>query len=163
MYIRVQPDGNIINPFTIKDLKAEFPLISFPANIPVQTLLDYGVHSLIPTERPEYDPITHKLVEGTPVKQKARNDDGTWKADDPSTPEDEAWEYVQVWELEPYTPEEVTSNISKYNSRQEALRAQAYRTESDPLYFKWKRGEATEQEWLDAVANVKSTYLDYNG
>jgi len=38
------------------------------------------------------------------------------------------------------------------------LRGKAYVAESDPLYFKWKRGEATEQEWLDKVAEIKTRY-----
>lgn len=40
----------------------------------------------------------------------------------------------------------------------EYLRGKAYIAESDPLYFKWKRGEATEQEWLDKVAEIKARY-----
>lgn len=35
------------------------------------------------------------------------------------------------------------------------LRAQAYRNEADPLFFKAQRGEITQQEWLDKVAEIK--------
>jgi len=38
----------------------------------------------------------------------------------------------------------------------EAARLAAYEKQSDPLYFKWQRGDGTEQEWLDAVAAVKT-------
>ena len=43
---------------------------------------------------------------------------------------------------------------------QEAIesRRQAYRAESDAIYFMWQRGEATEQEWLDAVQAIKARY-----
>ena len=34
----------------------------------------------------------------------------------------------------------------------------AYQTESDPLFFKYQRGEATEQEWLDKVAEIKARF-----
>lgn len=34
----------------------------------------------------------------------------------------------------------------------------AYAAESDPLFFKWQRGEATEQEWLDKVAEIQARY-----
>ena len=34
----------------------------------------------------------------------------------------------------------------------------AYVTYSDGVFFKWQRGEATEQDWLDAVAKVQADY-----
>ena len=41
-----------------------------------------------------------------------------------------------------------------------AIRAQAYREESDPLFFKSQRGEATRQEWLDKVAEIQTRWLE---
>jgi hypothetical protein len=38
----------------------------------------------------------------------------------------------------------------------EAARLLAYEQTSDPLYFKWQRGDATELEWREAVAKVKA-------
>jgi len=40
----------------------------------------------------------------------------------------------------------------------EDMRASAYKNESDPLFFKWQRGETTEQAWLDKVAEIKAKY-----
>jgi hypothetical protein len=40
----------------------------------------------------------------------------------------------------------------------ESQRKVAYTTESDPLFFKYQRGDATEQEWLDAVEAVQTKY-----
>ena len=37
-------------------------------------------------------------------------------------------------------------------------RQSAYQTESDPLFFKYQRGEATEQEWLDKVSEIKARF-----
>ena len=37
----------------------------------------------------------------------------------------------------------------------EQTRAEAYRFESDPLFFKWQRGEVEKQVWLDKVAEIK--------
>ena len=34
----------------------------------------------------------------------------------------------------------------------------AYIAESDPLYFKSQRGEATQQEWLDKIAEIDARY-----
>jgi hypothetical protein len=38
----------------------------------------------------------------------------------------------------------------------EAARLVAYEQQSDPLFFKWQRGDATELEWREAVAKVKA-------
>ena len=40
----------------------------------------------------------------------------------------------------------------------EKLRREAYRNEADPLYLKWQRGEATEQEWLDKIEEIKARF-----
>lgn len=37
-------------------------------------------------------------------------------------------------------------------------RAQAYREESDPLFFKTQRGEATMEEWLAKVQEIKQLF-----
>lgn len=42
--------------------------------------------------------------------------------------------------------------------QQEAERKVAYQSEADPLFFKWKRGTATETEWLDMIAEIKLRY-----
>jgi hypothetical protein len=38
----------------------------------------------------------------------------------------------------------------------ESVRLTAYEQQSDPLFFKWQRGDATELEWREAVAKVKA-------
>jgi hypothetical protein len=40
----------------------------------------------------------------------------------------------------------------------ETSRAAAYTTEADPLFFKYQRGEATEQEWLDKIEEIRARY-----
>ena len=40
----------------------------------------------------------------------------------------------------------------------DALRAAAYREESDPLFFKAQRGEATIDQWLAKVQEIKNRY-----
>lgn len=39
--------------------------------------------------------------------------------------------------------------------QQQSARAKAYAKEADPIFFKWQRDEATEQEWLDKVEEIK--------
>jgi hypothetical protein len=38
------------------------------------------------------------------------------------------------------------------------FRATAYKQESDPIFFKWQRAEATQQEWLDKVNEIKNRW-----
>lgn len=40
------------------------------------------------------------------------------------------------------------------------FRAAAYVAESDPLFFKWQRGEATEAQWLAKIEEIKLRYPD---
>jgi hypothetical protein len=40
----------------------------------------------------------------------------------------------------------------------EQARAGAYRETSDPIFFQWQRGDATEAEWLAAVEAVKTAH-----
>ena len=40
----------------------------------------------------------------------------------------------------------------------EQARAQAYRETSDPIFFEFQRGDATEAEWLAAVEAVKAAH-----
>lgn len=37
----------------------------------------------------------------------------------------------------------------------EQARLVAYEQQSDPVFFKWQRGDATEADWREAVAKVK--------
>lgn len=47
---------------------------------------------------------------------------------------------------------ELPNKIAKEN------RAAAYKLEADPLFFKAQRGEATQQEWLDKVAEIQARF-----
>ena len=40
----------------------------------------------------------------------------------------------------------------------EQSRANAYRSEADPLFFKAQRGEATTDEWTAKVAEIKARF-----
>jgi hypothetical protein len=56
---------------------------------------------------------------------------------------DAAWPQVQ-WDRQ-------------YAQAQQARHA-AYVAQSDPVFFRWQRGEATEQDWLAAVAAVDTAH-----
>ena len=92
----------------------------------------YGFNIFIVKET-EAPTITYKqnLVEDTPI-----NENGVWK---------------QVWKITDKSQEEISLLNEQY-------RKQAYITESDPLFFKWQRGEATQQEWLDKIADISQRF-----
>lgn len=70
---------------------------------------------------------------------------------DPKPAVGNGWLYVDGAFIPPPVPEPTVEML-------QAARAAAYRVESDPLFFRWQRGEGTEQEWLDAVATIRSRY-----
>lgn len=39
-----------------------------------------------------------------------------------------------------------------------AMRRAAYVAESDPIFFMAQRGEATQQQWLDKIAEIKARW-----
>jgi len=45
-----------------------------------------------------------------------------------------------------------------HNESATRSRAVAYMTEADPLFFKYQRGEVTEQEWLDKITEIKNRF-----
>jgi hypothetical protein len=53
--------------------------------------------------------------------------------------------------VNPNSPQPLVVDVSD-------LRRMAYTLEADPLFFKAQRGEATEQDWLDKIAEIKSRF-----
>jgi len=77
--------------------------------------------------------------------------------------QDYIWEQDDYWlgwvpdpDPIPPTPEEIAAQQELENEYQ---RLEAYRNESDPLFFKWQRGEIDKQVWLDKVAEIKARYI----
>jgi hypothetical protein len=70
----------------------------------------------------------------------------TWLSDTPKPTQaelDAAWPQVQY---------------EQQRAEVETQRRNAYTQEADPLFFSYQRGEATEQDWLDKVAEIKTKY-----
>lgn len=120
---------------SIADLRKDH---SFSSNPSDALLADLGVYRVQPVDQPTIDPITQDLSEGIPVQQ-----DGQW---------------TQTWVVTQASPEAIAQRQAERAAQVEAQRAEAYRTESDPLFFKAQRGEATMQDWLDKVAEIKMRY-----
>lgn len=58
-------------------------------------------------------------------------------------------------DIEKHWPE---VEVATAKAKIDLLRRAEYQKVSDPLFFAYQRGEATEQEWLDAVQSVKEKY-----
>ena len=61
------------------------------------------------------------------------------------------------------TEEEINAEIARLqaelpNKLAKENRAAAYKLEADPLFFKAQRGEATQQEWLDKIEEIKQRF-----
>jgi len=52
----------------------------------------------------------------------------------------------------------VTLEVELTNNQIKRSRQAAFEVEADPLYFGWKRGENTEQEWLDKVTEIRERF-----
>ena len=68
--------------------------------------------------------------------------------------QDGAWVCIDQEALDAYFLEQKT----QFNAAQKKKRHAAYVAESDPLFFKSQRGEATQQEWLDAIAAIDARF-----
>ena len=86
-----------------------------------------------------------------------------WNWKDPSA--GETYENVQVLDKSKKLPSKsecekgIIALQAEWDARAiDQQRQSAYQTESDPLFFKYQRGEATEQDWLDKVAEIKARF-----
>lgn len=59
-----------------------------------------------------------------------------------------------------YVPPAPTDPVPLTQEQIDAMRKAAYQAEADPLFFKWKRGESTQQAWLDTIAAIRQRYPD---
>lgn len=68
-------------------------------------------------------------------------------------------------ELIPFTPEEEAAwdalqatDKDRLNAKIKELREATYKAESDGLFFKFQRNEATIQDWQNKVAEIKARF-----
>lgn len=126
-------------PYSVEELKKANPQTSFPKLISVELLAEYGVFHVVSTGA-QHDPDTQVAEQAGCVYN---SDKQRWETG---------------WTVRDKTAEELQAEADARAAKIEAQRAEAYRTESDPLFFKSQRGEATQQEWLDKVAEIKARY-----
>ena len=56
------------------------------------------------------------------------------------------------------TPEEMAQYLGEMNEENRRARQAAYTLEADPLFFKWQRGEITQQEWESKISEIRARY-----
>jgi len=123
----------------IADHKALFPNTSFPTQGIPQEFMQENSLLHVNMFRP-YDLRTQKLVPATPVVENGE---------------------VFTVQVVDKSTEELEEELGNLNREMKAARATAYREVSDPLFFKAQRGEATMEEWLAKVAEIKTQYITY--
>jgi hypothetical protein len=139
MFAKIQNGLVVKYPYSTQELFEDNPNVGFPPHLTAEVLAPFNTVIVVHTGQCEVG-HTQNVSEGTPVFVSERN----------------RWE--QVWVVTPATAEEITQRLADRAAQVESQRAEAYRTESDPLFFKAQRGEATQQEWLDKVAEIKARY-----
>ena len=125
-------------PYGADVLRRDNPQTSFPKS-PTDNLLEsFNVYPVKTTAQPAYDPLTQNMAEGDPALQSG--------------------EWVQVWSVTEATAEEAAQRQADHAEQVRQQRAQAYREESDPLFFKAQRNEAAMSDWLAKVDEIKARY-----
>jgi hypothetical protein len=135
MYAKIE--NNQVAQWPIINITQLFPNTSFPVPI-TDNSMPAGYVIVHATPMPAIDNSVNKIVEVTPTRN-----NGKW---------------FQTWQVVNLTPQEI-AQLQEEKARQVGmLRAEAYRNESDPLFFKTQRGEATTEQWLEKVTEIKARY-----
>jgi hypothetical protein len=125
-------------PYTIGNLRRDNPHTSFPKRPPDEMLEEWNMYVVARVDRPDVDPITQNISEQTPVLV-----NGQW---------------TQVWAVTDATPEEIAERKKQQLEQAKAQRADAYRNEADPLFFKAQRNEAELTEWEAKVQEIRDRF-----
>lgn len=130
-------NGSVVE-HPIYNLRQRFPEASLPADLTNDANLPEGFVYVWSADAPPYNPLTHKVVDAYPLFDGSR-----WN---------------QAFEVVPLPQEEAQEMASIFAANRESARKQMYQEESDPLFFKWQRGEATKEEWMAKIAEIKARF-----
>jgi hypothetical protein len=137
MYVKIVNSTVEAYPYSIKQLRADNPNVSFPANMAEGKLSQWGVYPVTIDTDPSYDPLTHKLQQAAePVLV-----NGAW---------------ILSKTVVPLTAEEIQDS---YDAEATLVRAQRDRllAESD-----WVTVKAVDQNAQDNLGiQVPQVWLDY--
>ena len=102
MFIIITNDGP--KTYTIGQLRQDNPNVSFPKEIPLETLAEYNVYPCTVAEKPTYNNATQYIIKGIPVEV-----NGAW---------------IQPYDVHDYTAEEIIDR-----EQQEATEVRAKRNQ----------------------------------
>lgn len=120
----------------LADYRSMFPDTSFPSSGPSQEFMDANGCMHVSMWK-QYDHATQKLESVAPYIE------APW---------------VYTISVVDKTEEDLLNEKIAQNARNKASRGNAYREEADPIFFKSQRGEATQEEWLAKVAEIKARF-----
>lgn len=123
--------------YTLRDLRRDNPGVSFPRHPALELLAEYGVYPILEADRPQFDQQRERLRE---------------------TVEFDGKQYVRSWTVEPLSIASMDNSARLASAKRKEDKREALAAHADPLFFKWQRGQATKQEWLDAVQDVEDWY-----
>lgn len=88
-YLLKKPDGSIMYPYSLTQLRTDNPTTSFPEDIE-SIASEWNCFQVTATAQPAYNPVTHTLTEGQPTLQ--------------------GDVYQQSWQVVPHTLEQAKNN-----------------------------------------------------
>lgn len=138
LYIKTNTLGEVEKyPYSKDELRQDNPNVSFSGSMSDSVLAEWNVFPVHTTPYPQVD-YKKNVKELSPILNNN--------------------EWHQVFEVTDATAEEIAEREANLLAQAKQNRAEAYRNESDPIFFQWQRGEATQQEWLDKVAEIKQRW-----
>lgn len=126
-------------PYTVGDLKKDNPQTSFPHAPSDALLAEHHVYPVANTQ-PGHNPNTQIAEPAGCVYNDALS----------------RWE--TAWTVRDLTAEELATRRAEEIEQIRAARAAAYAAQTDALFFKAQRGEATMGEWSAKVEEIRQQY-----
>ena len=135
MHARIE--NGLVVEYPIHNLRQRLPEVSLPSDLTNDAALPDGFVYVRPAPPPAFNSATHKLVQqGAPAFDGQR--------------------WVHGYDVAPLNAQELVSMASSRAQATLDQRRRAYQDEADPLFFQWQRGDATQQQWLDKIAEIKA-------
>jgi hypothetical protein len=131
-------ENGVIVEYPIINLLQYIPNSSLPVDLTNDNALPEGYVYVNFSPLPEYDNKTQRIIQTLPIFVENK--------------------WVMNYEVVNLTQEEIDALLNQQQQYVKEQKFQAYKQESDPLFFKAQRGESTMEEWLAKVNEIKERY-----